>query len=91
MQEPFHYISVLEGKLKAAISLDPILLQGPDDTSNQVWRLSLTLFYDRDPAGKISFDLQGYSREEAEALAKNIPRSAFIMREIDEYLWGESD
>ena len=55
------------------------------------WRMLVRLYYDNEPAGTTSFNLQGYSREEAEHLARHLGENAFVMREIDEFLWGESD
>ncbi|MDP2608286.1 MULTISPECIES: hypothetical protein [unclassified Oceanobacter] len=79
-----HYLLQLEGKLRAAVELRPTRL-----TDN--WLLLVHLFYDGDTAGTTSFNLHGYSREEAEALAANLQDNAYLMKEIDEYLWGESD
>lgn len=76
-------ITQLEGKLKAAINLEPL----PGDS----WRLSLRLVYDGEPAGTLSFNLNGYNPEEARDIARNVSSNAFLMREIDEFLWGESD
>ncbi len=81
----FSCITQLEGKLKAAVQLDPLI------NSETEWRLSVRLFYDGEPAGVTSFDLHGYSREEAEVVAKNIKTNDFLMKEIDDFLWGESD
>ncbi len=79
-----HYISLLEGKLKAAIELRPTA----DETT---WLLLLRLDFDGEPAGTTSFNLHGYSREEAEQVAANISDNPYLMKEIDEFLWGESD
>ena len=76
-------ITLLEGKLKAAVNLRP--------QTADCWTLSLKLMYDGHPAGTLSFNLNGYDEQEARTIAKNIPDNAFLMREIDEYLWGESD
>ncbi|MBM97011.1 MAG: hypothetical protein CMI09_14330 [Oceanospirillaceae bacterium] len=84
MDESQHYITLLEGRLQAAIELRPT--HSMDD-----WLLIIQLVYDGDPAGSTSFTLHGYTREEAEAVAANVSDNAFLMKEIDEYLWGESD
>ena len=78
-----HLISQLEGKLKAAIHLQRLSVSS--------WVLSLNLMYDGHPAGSLSFNLDGYDADEAQTLAKNVSGNAFLMREIDEHLWGESD
>jgi hypothetical protein len=85
-----HFIVPLDGNLKAIARLIPV------DTSNeshkaQDWYLELDLVYDGESAGKTSFRLSGFSREEAEAQARNIRRNGYIMKEVDEFLWGESD
>ncbi len=77
------FITALEGRLMAAVNLMP---KGANS-----WLLSLRLVYDGTPAGTLSFDLNGYSAAEAGELARNIRSQPFLMREIDEYLWGESD
>lgn len=79
-----HYITLLEGKLQAAIELRPT--QSATD-----WMLLVRLVYDGTPAGTAGFTLHGHSREDAEHVARNISSNAFMMKEIDEYLWGESD
>ncbi|TGD75085.1 hypothetical protein E4634_03485 [Mangrovimicrobium sediminis] len=76
-------ITALEGRLKAAVNLSP--------RGEQRWVMTLRLLYDGHPAGNLSFNLDGYDAGEAEALARNIPHHPGLMREIDEYLWGESD
>ena len=81
--ETLDLITHLEGKLKAAVNLQQY--------ANQSWKLSLKLMYDGHPAGSLSFNLDGYDADEARAIAKSIPSNAFMMREIDEHLWGESD
>ena len=83
--ETFNLISHLEGKLKAFIKLVPDTLM--DDS----WRLEVDLFYDNEPVGMTSFNLHGYKQDEAREIAQNIKHNQFIMREIDEYLWGDSD
>lgn len=76
-------IAQLEGKLKAAINVQR--------EAEDCWKISLRLVYDGHPAGTVSFNLNGYNAQEAREIAQNIPDNAYIMREIDEYLWGESD
>jgi hypothetical protein len=73
----------LEGPLKACISLR---LQAVDS-----WLMAVKLIYDGESVGTISFNLQGYTESEAEDIARNLKSNASLMREIDEYLWGESD
>ena len=79
----FDFIATLEGKLKAAISLS--------EPSRDHWILTIRLHYDGEPAGQLSFTLNGYHQAEAETIARNIRSNDYLMREIDEYLWGESD
>lgn len=85
MTATLNYITPLEGELKAAVSLFSQQLNAG------YWVMKVQLFYSGEPAGTTSFTLQGYSREEAEEVALNLPRNAFLMREIDEFLSGESD
>ena len=81
----FNYISHLDGNLRACISLE-------DHIKNAgYWSMRVQLFYNDESVGSTSFNLQGYSQQEAEAIAKDLKNNAFLMREIDEYLWGESD
>ena len=88
--EPFHFIAQLEGNLKAMVQLRPVAIAAQDGEPSH-WRLDIDLFYDGEKAGKTSFNLHGYSRQEAEAVARNIRSNAYLMKEIDEFLWGESD
>lgn len=53
--------------------------------------MKVHLFYKGESAGMTSFTLNGYSADEAEHVAKNISSHASLMKEIDDYLWGESD
>ncbi len=76
-------IQHIEGKLRAAINVRM--------TQEDTWLLTLNLVYDGHPAGKLSFNLNGYSEEEAYEVARNLNQYPYLMREIDEYLWGESD
>ena len=84
MMEDLNFITQLEGTLKAAIHLIPC----NDDRTD--WQMDIKLFYDGGPAGETSFNLQGYSEEEACDLVKNLSKNEYLMKEIDEYLWGES-
>lgn len=79
-----HYIIPLEGALKAIAELEPG--HSPDS-----WLLSLKLLYDGEPSGQTSFNLHGYSEPEAKELVQNIYRHEYIMREIDDLLFGDSD
>lgn len=83
--DTFSFITQLEGKLKAAVSLLPY----EEDQSQ--WLLTVNLFYEDGPAGKTTFTLHGYNELEAQEIARNIKSNPYLMREIDEYLWGESD
>lgn len=83
--EVMNLITHLEQKLKACLSLLPH--QNQPDT----WLLEVRLFYEGAPAGTTSFNLHGYSRDEAEAVARNIRENQYLMHEIDQFLWGESD
>ncbi len=83
--EILNLITPLEGNLKAVVQLSP--LPQPSDH----WSLDVTLYYDGALAGKTGFILRGYSRQDAETIARTIKSNAFLMKEIDEYLWGESD
>ncbi|MEZ5529406.1 MAG: hypothetical protein R3E57_05685 [Porticoccaceae bacterium] len=83
--ETLNLITPLEGELKAAVTLLP------HGEHKDCWLLEIALFHSGDPAGTTSFNLNGYSREEAEDIARNIKSNPFLMREIDEHLWGDSD
>ena len=82
-REDFYMITTLEGKLKAAVDLSK--------RNDDLWLLKVKLVYDGEPAGELSFNLNGYDHAEAEQVARNIHHNDYLMREIDEYLWGESD
>ncbi len=84
MDESQHYITLLEGRLQAAIELRPT-------PSASDWILIIRLVYDGEPAGNTSFTLHGHTRKEAEFVAAHVSDNAFLMKEIDEFLWGESD
>ncbi|MGV6476892.1 hypothetical protein [Azotobacter vinelandii] len=83
--EAFNLIVPLERKLKAHLRLLP------DPHRADTWLLDVRLFYEAHPAGRTSFTLSGYSREEAEAEARNIRSNSYLMQEIDQYLWSEND
>lgn len=83
--ETLNLITPLEGVLKAAVTLLP------HSEHKSCWLLEITLFHRGDHAGTTSFNLNGYSREEAEDIARNIKSNPFLMREIDEHLRGDSD
>lgn len=78
-------ITQLERNLKAYLRLFA------DPRAGDAWRLEVQLFYNGEPAGTTSFNLHGYSQEEAEEIARNIRRNDYLMHEIDQFLWGESD
>ncbi|WP_276784381.1 hypothetical protein [Thalassolituus oleivorans] len=83
-EETTCYIQRLEGQLMAAVELKPA-------DGHDTWLINIKLSYHGEPAGHTSFNLHGYSQMEAENVARNIRSNAFIMKEIDEQLWGESD
>ena len=83
--DTLNLITTLERQLKAHIRLNPT----PGEESN--WKLEIELFYQGHPAGRTSFNLHGYTQAEAENVARTVKDNHFMMREIDEYLWGESD
>nr|WP_221189700.1 hypothetical protein [Azomonas macrocytogenes] len=75
----------LEKKLKAYLRLLPIPQRA------DAWLLEVQLYYESEPAGRTSFTLQGYTQEEAEAVARGIRHNDYLMQEIDQYLWSEND
>ncbi|MAR90436.1 MAG: hypothetical protein SV765_13365 [Pseudomonadota bacterium] len=83
--DTLNLISQLERNLKAHIRLLP------DEQQARDWKMEIQLFYQGHPAGSTSFNLHGYDQQEAEQIARNVKDNPFVMREIDEYLWGESD
>lgn len=83
--ESLDLITVLEGDLKAFVSLSKV------NNDENDWLLKIRLFFEEEPVGFTSFNLNGYSQEEAERIARNIKKNEFMMKEIDEFLWGESD
>jgi hypothetical protein len=87
MQE-FHYMVNIENRLRALVTLQN---QGESPVGDHKWLMALDLFYDGDAAGKTSFTLHGYSEEEAQKIAQSIGENDYMMKEIDEFLWGEND
>lgn len=81
----FNVITPLEDKLKAYVSLTPLEVQV------DCWSMKVQLYYEGELGGMTQFTLEGYNQEEAERVARNIKSNPYVMREIDEYLWGESD
>lgn len=81
----YNYIAPLDGGLLACITL----LATDEQTS--AWLMRVNLMYDGKPAGSKEFNLHGYSLDEAQTLARNLRQNAYLMQEIDEFLWGESD
>lgn len=80
-----NFITQLEANLKAAVSLIP------DQLETRTWLLRVHLVYENQPAGEARFTLQGYSESEAREIALNMKSNSFLMREIDEFLWSDSD
>lgn len=83
--ENLNFITPLDAGLSASISLHDRELNAG------YWVMRVRLFYDGKEAGKTSFNLHGYSKDEAEDLAKNFKSNPYLMKEVDELLWGESD
>ncbi|MFC3606478.1 hypothetical protein [Stutzerimonas tarimensis] len=83
--EVLNLITRLENKLKAYLCLRS------DATHAETWRLDVQLFYEEEPAGRTTFTLHGYSQDEAETIARGIKHNEYLMHEIDQVLWGESD
>lgn len=83
--DTFNLITPLEGNLKAAVQLRPV------PRREHEWVLDINLFYDGNAAGTTSFNLYGYSRADAEQVARSIRDNEYLMKEIDDFLWGESD
>lgn len=79
------YIANLDAGVKASISLIS------KETNAGYWLMKVHLYYEGKSAGITSFTLRGYSQDEAEQVARGLPKNAFLLREIDEFLWGESD
>jgi hypothetical protein len=78
-----HFILVLERRLRAVVSLS--------EQRQDVWLLAVDLFYEEKPVGKTSFNLNGYTEDEAVDVARNLGSNSYLMKEIDDFLWGESD
>jgi len=79
------YIANLDAGVKATVSLIS------KQTNAGYWLMKVHLYYEGKSAGTTSFTLRGYSQEEAEEIACNLPNNAFLLREIDAFLWGDSD
>lgn len=85
MQEDvLNLILPLERKLKAYLRLLPAA--GTDN-----WLLEVQLYHDAHPVGKTSFNLHGYTQEEAEQTARTMRTNEYLMQEIDNFLWGEEN
>lgn len=84
MEEVLNLIVALEQKLKAYIRLLPAA--GTDN-----WLLEVQLYHEGAPVGRTSFNLHGYTQEEAEDTARNIRHNEYLMQEIDHYLWSEEN
>lgn len=80
-----NYMTPLDGELSAFISLQSRELNAG------YWLINVKLFYEGKEVGTTSFTLQGYNQEEAENIVKNFKENAYLMKEIDDFLWGESD
>ena len=53
--------------------------------------MEVELLYETHPAGRVSFNLNGYSQAEAEAVAHGFKHNQALMQEVDLLLWGEMD
>lgn len=80
----YHLIRHLEGNLQAVMELQP-------REQGKHWYLLVKLIYAGEAAGEISFNLHNYSEDEARDLVHNITDHGFIMREIDDLLFGDSE
>ena len=74
----------LERTLKAHVRLRPAA--GVDH-----WLLEVHLYHEGTSVGRTSFNLQGYTREEAEYTARHIRTNEYLMQEIDHFLWSEEN
>lgn len=83
--EVLNLITQLERNLKAFLRLRP------DPRAPEAWHLDVQLYYEGERAGTTTFNLQGYTQDEAEDVARNLRHNDFLMHEIDQFLWGESD
>lgn len=81
--EKHHFILVLERRLRAMVSLS--------EQHQGIWLLAVDLFYEEKSVGKTSFNLNGYTEDEAIEVARNLGSNPYLMKEIDDFLWGESD
>ncbi|WP_114418285.1 hypothetical protein [Marinospirillum perlucidum] len=80
----YHLITPLEGDLSAVIELLP------RETETH-WLLDVKILHSGEPVADISFNLDGHTQEEALELAHNLPKHGYIMREIDDLLFGDSE
>lgn len=78
-----HFMQIIDKRLRAMVTLS--------QKHGNTWLLDVELFYDGSSSGNTSFNLNGYSESEAVDIARNIRGNAYLMKEIDEFLWGESD
>ena len=85
MNTVLNLITQLENKLKALITLYAL------DEAEGNWQMDVELLYESHPAGPVSFNLNGYSQEEAEAIARDFKHNQALMQEVDLLLWGEMD
>lgn len=85
MENVLNLITQLETKLKALITLYAI------NRDEGIWLMEVELLYENHPAGRLSFNLNGYSQEEAEATARDFRNNQELMQEVDLMLWGEMD
>lgn len=74
----------LEKSLKAHVRLKPA--SGVDN-----WLLEVQLYYQGSAVGRTSFNLHGYTQEEAENTARTIRTNEYLMQEIDHFLWSEEN
>lgn len=91
-----YFITLLEGRLQAAVRLQRLEeLTTPTDLSPSEqpadWQLAIRLVYDGIAVGTTAFTLHQHNADEARDVARNIGSNPYLMREIDEFLWGESD
>ena len=84
MEEVLNLIIPLERSLKAYLRLSPA--PGEDN-----WLLAVQLYHEGHPVGRTSFNLHGYTQEEAEDTARNIRSNEYLMMEIDHFLWSEEN
>lgn len=85
MRQAMDFICPLESGLKLIAHLRAL------DESGRCWVLDGEIFDTSVKVGSVSFTLSDYSLSEAETIARNIAKNPFMMRVIDEELWGEMD